>query len=141
MAHASESPPKIRAIVCSLVPALGPVSPATAHAICSDRDLFADLVRPLVHPRVFLKMDTQGYDLEVIRGATGCLGGIVAMQSEVSVQPLYDGMTHYTDALAHYEELGFTLMHLALVTRGNTHGNVVEYDALMARLDDGGRRD
>ena len=103
--------------------------------------LFADLVKPLDRPRVFLKMDTQGYDLEVIRGATACLDGIVAIQSEVSVQPLYEGMTHYTDALAHYESLGYTLMHLALVLRGKKHENVVEYDALMARLDDGGRRD
>ncbi len=98
-------------------------------------DLFAGLVERLSEPRVFLKIDTQGYDQEVVKGAAGSLSRIVALQSEVSVQPLYEGMMHYTDALAFYESLGFSLMHLALVLRGKTHDNVVEYDALMARLE------
>lgn len=98
--------------------------------------LFTEIVKPLVHPRVLLKLDTQGYDLEVIEGAKTCLEQIIALQSEISVKPLYQQMPHYTDALALYESLGYSLMHLAPVLRGKKHGNIVEYDAVMARLPD-----
>ena len=54
--------------------------------------LFPELIAPLQNPRVFLKMDTQGFDLEVVRGAEGCLGQCLGLQSELSVEPLYNGM-------------------------------------------------
>jgi FkbM family methyltransferase len=33
-------------------------------------ELFSTLVLPISTPRVFLKLDTQGYDLKVLEGAT-----------------------------------------------------------------------
>ncbi len=101
--------------------------------------VFEDLVQSIQDPRVLLKMDTQGYDMKVVEGASATLAKILALQSEVSVQPLYERMVHYTDALRRYEELGYSLMNLSVVVRGKTHGNVVEYDALMARLTSGDR--
>lgn len=44
--------------------------------------------------RVMLKVDTQGYDLPVLQGARELLSRVVAVQCELSVQPLYDGMTN-----------------------------------------------
>jgi FkbM family methyltransferase len=91
-------------------------------------------------PRVLLKMDTQGYDLNVFEGSRGCLDHIVALQSELSVAPLYEGMPHYLDALRAYEQAGFSLYHLALVTR-TLEGGIQELNCLMkkegtdARLD------
>jgi FkbM family methyltransferase len=82
--------------------------------------------------RVFLKMDTQGFDLEVFRGSAGILDSIVGLQSEISVQPLYEGMPHYTDALLVYEGAGFKIMNLFVVNR-TPEGAVLEYDCLMAR--------
>jgi len=84
-------------------------------------------------PRLFLKVDTQGYDLEVIKGAAGVMQHIVGLQSELSVTPIYKNMPHYTKCLEYYESLGFSLMHLALVNR-TRQGNILEYDCLMARL-------
>jgi FkbM family methyltransferase len=98
--------------------------------------MFGSIIQPLGQPTVLLKMDTQGYDLEVIGGAAGCLKQILALQSEVSVQPLYENMPHYTKALATYESLGFSLLNLSPVLRGKKHGNIIEYDAIMARLSD-----
>ena len=42
--------------------------------------------------RAYLKMDTQGFDLQVFEGAGAVLDRVVAMQSEVSCVPIYDGM-------------------------------------------------
>jgi FkbM family methyltransferase len=82
--------------------------------------------------RVYLKMDTQGYDLEVFKGASGVLDCIVGLQSEVSVQPLYDGMPHYLDALACYEQAGFELHNLSIVGR-SFEGGVVEMNCYMRK--------
>ncbi|UAK23023.1 FkbM family methyltransferase [Sphingomonas nostoxanthinifaciens] len=81
--------------------------------------------------RIFLKMDTQGYDLRVFAGASNH-PGIRLLQSELSVEPLYVGMPHYTDALACYEDAGFELLDLFVVSR-TERGSILEYDALMTR--------
>jgi FkbM family methyltransferase len=57
--------------------------------------------------RVFLKIDTQGYDLEVVRGATGVLDRVVGLQLELSVQQVYDGQPDYLDVLKKLRSLGF----------------------------------
>lgn len=91
------------------------------------------MLRDLVpEPRIFLKMDTQGYDSQVIAGAGAVLDHVRLLQSEVSVEPFYDGMTHYTEALRDYEQRGFRLMDLFVVNR-TQGGGVLEYDCLMMR--------
>lgn len=84
--------------------------------------------------RIYLKMDTQGYDLEVFRGAQGILGSVVGLQSELSVQPLYAGMPHYIDALATYEGAGYDLHNLSVVGRAED-GSVIELNCYMRRRD------
>jgi hypothetical protein len=89
------------------------------------------LLAGIESPRVFLKMDTQGFDNEVVEGASGCLDQVLGVQSEISVIPLYNGMPHYTESLALYERLGFALVDLFVVNRQD--GFVLEYDCVMAR--------
>lgn len=86
-------------------------------------------------PRCFLKMDTQGYDLEVFRGAAGCLPNIVALQSELSIQPLYEGMPGMWDALATYREAGYVESGLFAVTL-DERVSAVEFDCVMVLAED-----
>lgn len=81
---------------------------------------------------MFLKMDTQGFDLEVCRGCGDAIGRMAGLQSEISVKPLYENQPHFTGALAEYESLGFALMNLSLVSR-TPLGAILEYDCVMAR--------
>jgi FkbM family methyltransferase len=83
-------------------------------------------------PRIFLKMDTQGYDPQVVAGAGAMIDHVQLLQSEISVEPLYDGMMPYTAALRAYEDEGFRLMDLFVVNRTKM-GAVLEYDCLMMR--------
>jgi FkbM family methyltransferase len=85
-------------------------------------------------PRVLLKLDTQGYDLEVLAGAEGCLDSILALQSELSVVPLYEGMPHYLEALPTYERAGFKLFNLSVVSR-TPDGGLQELNCLMRRME------
>lgn len=84
--------------------------------------------------RFFLKIDTQGYDLEVMKGCARWLNKVALLQSEISITPIYDQMPHYTQALEYYESLGFSLIDLHVVDRA-PHGSVLEYDCVMARLE------
>jgi FkbM family methyltransferase len=95
-------------------------------------DILPGLVEELGATRVFLKMDTQGYDLEVFRGAAGCLPMIHGLQSELSVQPLYENMPHYLEALDAYEAACFSLYNLSVVNR-TADGGLLELNCFMRR--------
>lgn len=84
-------------------------------------------------PRVFLKMDTQGFDLPAFRGANGVLDQIVAMQSEVAFIPLYDGMPRISEQLAVYEEAGFETSGIFPVSRHAPTRRLLEADLVMVR--------
>jgi FkbM family methyltransferase len=102
--------------------------------------IYDDVMKGIVNPRILLKMDTQGYDLEVVKGAEGCLQQILGLQSEVSVKPLYRGMPGYLDALREYHALGFNLVGFFDVIRDSRTLNIVEYDCLMVRNDQSGEK-
>jgi FkbM family methyltransferase len=48
---------------------------------------------------LFLKVDTQGYEMEVLKGATGLLDRAVAIQLELSLVSLYEGAPTYLDMI------------------------------------------
>jgi hypothetical protein len=77
-------------------------------------------------------MDTQGFDLQVFRGASGCLDMIFGIQSELSVRPIYESMPHYIEALEEYESVGFTLHSLHPVAT-EYNGAVIEYNCLLSK--------
>ncbi|RNG28281.1 FkbM family methyltransferase [Streptomyces botrytidirepellens] len=89
----------------------------------------------LTDPRPYLKMDTQGYDLEVFAGAGDRIEEFVGLQSEVAVLRLYEGSPAMSEAIAAYEDSGFGITGMYPVTREDTTGRVVEFDCVMMRAD------
>jgi hypothetical protein len=94
--------------------------------------VFDEVCGHVPNPRVLLKTDTQGWDLEVIAGATGCLHHVVALQAELSVQRIYEGQVGWLDALAALERQAFTPVHFSTVTRDASLG-VFEFDYVGVR--------
>jgi FkbM family methyltransferase len=90
-------------------------------------------VPDLVSKRIFLKIDTQGYDLEVYGGLGETLKHIVALQSEVSVIPIYKEMPSWLDSLSFFNAQGFQTVGLFPVTRDGLR--VIEFDYLLIRDD------
>jgi FkbM family methyltransferase len=80
--------------------------------------------------RIFLKMDTQGYDLEVFAGAAASLDNFCCLLSELSLIPIYDGMTDYLQALAAYQTKGFSATGFFPVNR-NDDLSLIEVDCVM----------
>lgn len=89
----------------------------------------------LADPRPYLKMDTQGYDLEVFAGAGKRIEEFVGMQSEVAVLRLYEGSPGMGEAVAAYEAAGFGITGMYPVTREATTGRVIEFDCVLMRAD------
>jgi FkbM family methyltransferase len=57
--------------------------------------------------RVFLKIDTQGYDAEVLAGAGNLLNRLAGIQLEMSLVPLYEGERDFRAMLDDLAGLGF----------------------------------
>jgi FkbM family methyltransferase len=60
-----------------------------------------------------LKLDTQGADLDVIRGAERLLPGVRLIEAEVMLNPLYVGQPLFGDLDRHLRDRGFVLWRLA----------------------------
>ena len=96
-------------------------------------DMRSEILSDLQNPRIFLKMDTQGYDLEVFAGAVGLLPRIEALQTEISVQPIYAGMPRYLQSLARFQEAGYVLTGLYPVSRDRSSLALIELDCIMRK--------
>lgn len=79
---------------------------------------------------IYLKLDTQGYDLNVVEGASGVLDRIRALQSEVAVLRIYDDMPDYFTSIQTLNQKGFEVTGLFPVTRDENQ-RVVEFDCVM----------
>lgn len=82
--------------------------------------------------RLFVKLDTQGFDLQVFKGMQGILDTVVLLQAEVSLRPIYDGMPGWLESLAVYESAGFRVAGLFPAVCDDA-GLPIEYDCLMYR--------
>ena len=81
--------------------------------------------------RLFLKLDTQGFDTEVFKGLGSRLQDVLVLQAEISLIPIYDNMPHWTESIALYESAGFGVVGMFPVNWDD--GQVVEYDCLLTR--------
>jgi FkbM family methyltransferase len=97
--------------------------------------LFDEAVKGIDDPRVYLKLDTQGYDMQAFAGAGDRMKEIAGMQSEVACVPIYDGMPRLPDQIAAYEAAGFEITGMFPVTRHRASLRVIEFDVTMVRTD------
>lgn len=82
--------------------------------------------------RPFLKMDTQGFDLAVMNGASDSLKLIPALQTELSILPIYQNMPTWTAMVGNLNERGFALSGMFPITR-DENLRVVEIDGIFVR--------
>ena len=67
------------------------------------------VAREKLLPPDLLKLDVQGYELEVLRGAEACLRTARAVLCEVSFREYYAGQPLFADVLAFLQSRGFRL--------------------------------
>jgi len=80
--------------------------------------------------RPFLKMDTQGHDVQVVQGAAAYISKFVGLQSELGLTTLYKGARDFHEALDYYRTLGFKLSAL-MPNNAGSFPDLNEVDCLM----------
>lgn len=83
---------------------------------------------------ILLKMDTQGHDAGVVRGAGSVLRHMVGVQTELSIRPIYAGATDYRDMINLLTEAGFVPNAMFANNKGH-FPLLVELDGLFVRAD------
>lgn len=81
---------------------------------------------------ILLKTDTQGFDLQVFRGASGIMNNVAALVCELSLRSLYKGGSDWQQAITIYEEAGFFLSGMYPVSR-NEALELLEINAIFIR--------
>ena len=82
---------------------------------------------------IFLKLDVQGYESQVLAGAPQILHHTVAVQLEMSLLPLYDGETLMPQMHAAMTAKGFDLWDLEPSFRDPNTGRLLQIDAIFTR--------
>jgi FkbM family methyltransferase len=95
-------------------------------------EIFSEATAGLSARRVYLKIDTQGYDMEVIKGAGSILNVVSALQTELSVLPLYRMSVDYQAALSMLSDRGFAISGMFPVTHDRAL-RIIEMDCVMVR--------
>jgi FkbM family methyltransferase len=96
------------------------------------------LMEGIRSPRIFMKIDTQGHDISVIKGASGVLDRIVGLQSELPAVEIYDGMFSMSTMLSYYASCNFVPTGFYPVNTVNTADGLQispEFDVLFKRFD------
>jgi hypothetical protein len=80
-----------------------------------------------------LKIDTQGYEDRVLRGASGMMDRIVGLQVVLSLVPLYEGQLLFENLLEQIKSAGFELWGLWPEFTDPQSGRLLQVDATFFR--------
>lgn len=83
--------------------------------------------------RCFLKLDVQGFEQAVLRGARDSLARCIGVQLEMSFVPLYVGEATLTDMLEIMSDLGYSLMSLENGFADPASGRLLQVDGVFYR--------
>lgn len=80
--------------------------------------------------KLYLKIDAQGYEKTVIKGAINSLDKITGIQLEVSLIPLYKGEALLADMIDYMSTQGYTLMSLEPGHGDPSTGQLLQVDCI-----------
>jgi FkbM family methyltransferase len=79
---------------------------------------------------IYLKLDVQGYELAVLRGAMQLLHRCKGVQVEMALAPCYEGQPMVADSISALYQDGFRLAKIQEGFRDNRNGYLVEIDGI-----------
>ncbi len=94
-------------------------------------EIMPDILKKVKNPRIFCKIDTQGYDLNVLKGAGEYVNSFKILQSEISIQPLYKNSPNYIQSFEYFESIGFKVIQLFPCSKNNKLNETLEFDCIM----------
>ncbi|MFM2394278.1 MAG: hypothetical protein RLZZ546_2260 [Bacteroidota bacterium] len=83
---------------------------------------------------IFLKIDVQGFEMEVLKGAETTINQATLVSVELSLVPVYEnGDMLYKDVINYFEERGFYLYGFQTAFVDNQTGQVLQADGIFAK--------
>lgn len=95
-------------------------------------DLFSQYVGP-ADRGVMVKVDVQGHESDVLRGAVEVMPRIDAIQLELSLVPLYEGESLLIDQVLAMKSMGYVLWQLDRGFMDDTSGRLLQADGMFVR--------
>jgi FkbM family methyltransferase len=83
--------------------------------------------------KLIIKIDTQGYEMEVLKGASGLFRQTVGIQVELSLTPLYEGAPSFTDMISFVKLCGFDLFNIVPGFQDERSGRLLQVDGFFVR--------
>ena len=96
-------------------------------------DIINELVNNLNKRRIFLKIDTQGYDNRVIRGSLQTLEHVKILQTEISCKGIYMDTPSVSQRLQELLNLGFSITGIFPISRDKNTMEILEFNCLLIR--------
>ena len=84
--------------------------------------------------RAFLKIDTQGYEWQVLDGACETMSQMQGVLCELSLVPLYEGQRLWMDMIQRLEREGFALWSIQPGFMDPRDGRTLQVDAVFFRI-------
>ncbi len=94
--------------------------------------IFNDLCRN--SGNIYMKIDTQGYESKVLKGAEHALEHINTIQLEMSIVPLYEGELLYLDMFNFLTGKGYTLIDIEGGFADPVSGRLLQFDGIFHRF-------
>lgn len=101
----------------------------TLDMMCKNYDLYGD--------KYFIKIDTQGYESEVLNGADKALKAAEGILIELSNVPLYEGQVLWWDMISRIEKFGLALYALQSGFVDSNSGKLLQFDAIFMKSSNG----
>lgn len=93
--------------------------------------IFDDLCKPGDH--IYLKIDTQGFESKVLKGAKKSLERIDTVQLEMSLVPLYKDVLLFTNMCMLMNDMGFSLVAIESGFSDPVSGQLLQVDGIFHR--------
>lgn len=96
-------------------------------------ELLESLIAHIPDPRLYVKLDTQGWDVQVMEGAGRALPRIRALQVELAAKPIYEQAIWLPDGLRWLAGLGFEVTQMFPVNHDMDGLRTIEFDCVAIR--------
>lgn len=85
--------------------------------------------------RCLLKIDTQGYEWEVLNGAAETMKNVVALLIETSLVPLYEGQRLWLEYIERMAAEGFVVWDIHSAFASQSNGRLLQADIVFVRAE------
>jgi FkbM family methyltransferase len=89
----------------------------------------------LITSPIYLKLDTQGYEYEILLGSQETLSLVTAVQIELSITELYQGQKLYKYFIEFFEKKNFALYNIIPGFSNKKTDQLLQFDAIFVKKD------